>query len=334
MNERPALPQETVAALTRAGFSKYGVASLPLPKHYDAVFDSWLAAGLYGSMNWLTRAPRERGTGEAVMPGARCAVVLAAPNYPRATPGIPACGIGEARIADFALGDDYHFVLRAAAEPVEASLRAHFTGSEWRICIDSAPFFERAAAFVSGIGFIGRNGMLTDSDSPHGSCLFTVCLLGTVDLAPTGDAARTVEAEQARLCGDCRRCIEACPGGALRDARGFNASRCLSYLTIEKRTPLTLAEQALAGRRLFGCDVCRDVCPYNARPPLTPFERLREGTRVNAVVPSDMFAAENMGRGEFRRRFVGSPLLRAGLRKLRERAAFIMSLDEKEKGAQ
>lgn len=308
-----------------SGFYKFGATRLPLDEAYLSYFSSWISQGNHANMQWLEKNYRARRSGTAVLPNARSVLVLLAPSSPRNPAECPPkpSGPGEMRIADFALGVDYHNVLRAAAEPIAQRLREVFPLSLWRICIDSAPLFERAAAFASGLGFIGRNSMLIDPDSPYGSRFYIVCIIGTADLK----IDRYMEAEwivdkQKRHCGDCRLCIDSCPGGALSFGQMFDACRCVSYMTIEKRGEMTPEEHERAGDRLFGCDTCQDVCPYNAIAPITPFLDLRENVRTKAYVPANAFDASKMTRGEFRRQFSDSSLWRAGITKLRKRTEF------------
>ena len=304
-----------------SGFYKVRVASLPLPETWRDAFCQWIGSGNHADMDWLSSDIDRRFSGESVLPGAQSVVVLAAPNYPRKTETPPHPGPEELGVADFALGDDYHFVLRDKARAVAEYLEQVFPGDVMRVCTDSAPFAERTAAVVCGMGSIGRNSMVIDSESVHGSRFFLVCILTTARVSPDSSSISK------DICGDCRLCVDACPGGALQWGHPFDARRCISWMTIEKREALTEGEQKIAGNRLFGCDVCQNVCPYNRQPVLTPFERLREGVRLSSTIPEEMFATcGGMTRGEFRRRFAGNSLWRAGLKRLRARADYVQSL--------
>ena len=305
------------------GFYRWGVARLPLPQSAQDAFKGWLEGDNHADMSWMGRDALSRFSGESVLAGARSVLVMAAPNYPHADGGVSAVGSGQMRVADFALGDDYHYVLRERGQAVADALTEVYPGAEWRVCVDSSPLAERTAAVMAGIGQVGRNGMVVDVDSPHGSRFFLVCIVTDAVLPVTEVSESDVSSSP---CGDCRLCVDACPGGALQFDCPFDARRCVSWLTIEKREPLTDEEHRMAGFRLFGCDVCQDVCPYNRAPVLSPFAALHDGVRISSLVPASLFATGgSVTSGEFRRRFTGSALRRAGLRRLRARADWMVA---------
>lgn len=301
-----------------ANFAAAGVARLPLAAQYAAQFEQWVARGNHADMQWLARDAPGRFSGEAALSGAQSVVVLAANNHPylhgeAPPPSQPQAG--DMRIADFALGDDYHFVLREATATVVRWLDNAVHGHAWRVCVDSAPFAERTAALAAGIGTVGRNAMVMVADPQTGKNLGShflfVCIVTTAILEETAPNARLENP-----CGECHLCIDVCPGGALSN-NGFDARRCVSWLTIEKREPLTAAEHRTAGHRLFGCDDCRTICPHNVGATQTSFTRLRSGVRTPPIIPDTAF--QQMTRREFKEKFAGSPLWRTGLRRLRER---------------
>jgi len=219
---------------------------------------------------------------------------------------------GHVRIAKYALGLDYHHVLRQRLMGLIAWLNARFPGHSWRPAVDSAPVLERAYAVACGVGFWGKNTMVITPR--NGSYYFLALILTTAELPPDEPIWGT--------CGRCTRCLEACPTAAFPAPYILDARRCLSYLTIEKRSPLTKEEKESLGDWLFGCDICQDVCPYNKQPPLTPFVEFRQGTIAREFERPEFFLGARSNR-QFQQKFRSSPLLRAGKKKLQELAAWL-----------
>lgn len=277
----------------------------------EAVCDDyrrWLAAGKHAGMGYLEKYDELRRDVRGLLPGAR-SVVSAAFSYRR--------GAGMERhplIADYALGEDYHTAVRRRLERVAAVISELFPGSESRICVDTAPVFERFWAERAGVGFTGRNRLLYVPGV--GSKVFLGEILTTAALA----ADEPVVLEE-HPCGSCHRCIDACPGGALDSAEAMDARKCLSYHTIENRDAELPEWVSLRGRRIYGCDICQDVCPLNAAPEaegLVVIEELRPraglyGLRGTAQV-------RGMTHEEYVELFRGSAVRRAKLWMLQRNA--------------
>lgn len=209
-------------------------------------YDSWLAQGNHAGMAYMENHADLRRDPRSLLEGARTVMVMA---FPYAQP------LRHPLVADYALGDDYHDVLRAAASAVADEMcRLH--GGQTRVCVDTAPLRERYWAVRAGLGFIGLNNQLIVPG--YGSKLFLAEILWTVALPPDAPSTAT--------CLRCGACLRACPGGALRpDGSALDARRCLSYLTIEHRGDFPdPAFPDLHGRRIYGCDICQDVCPHNS----------------------------------------------------------------------
>lgn len=231
------------AGVDRLGFSDADETDPTYTEH----FTRWLAEGNHAEMEYLARHPELRQRPEGLLPGAHtiisCAISYHSPVTQPA--GVP-------RIAEYALGDDYHDVLRRRLEQVAAFIRDTW-GGETRVCIDTAPLHERYRALRSGVGIRGLNGLIIVPGV--GSRCFLGEILTTVHFPPsqplTGD------------CGNCGRCLRACPGRAIKGDGTIDCRRCLSYLTIEHRGELP--EGLQLGGRLYGCDTCQDVCPHNLR---------------------------------------------------------------------
>lgn len=303
------------------GFVACGVASLE-PSRYGAALDEWLAAGYGGTMRYLHRQARKRKAPAEIVRGAKCAVVVLENHGPGA-PGIgsrdsgiggekpglgtrePGIGDPRVRIARYARGEDYHRVLRRRLDLLARWLRARGArvAHPWA---DDGPVPERELAQRAGLGWIGKNAMLIRPES--GSFCFIGVVFTDLDLEP----ARAAVYDR---CGSCTRCLDACPTGAFVAPRVLDATRCISYLTIESRLPIP---DSLAGRLsgwAFGCDICNDVCPWNerfARPASIPEYRDR-----GDIAADDPGFFDRMSEEEFARRFGDTPLERPGLAGMR-----------------
>ncbi len=271
----------------RRGFCAAGVLRAGEPASWP-VYRRWLDAGHHGEMAWLERDAEARRRFDAVLPW--CASVL---SVARAVP--PG---GPGNVARYARGEDYHRVVRRELHAVAAALAPLCPpGTHFRVCVDTAPLLERDAAVRCGVGFIGKNGMLIVPGV--GSHVVLGELLTDVEMAPT---APSIDPALDR-CGACTACLASCPTQAFLAPRLLDAKKCLSYLTIEKRTPFAPAEEASLGGRLFGCDDCQDVCPWNSGAG-----EAAEGAPPPSLDPE---AVVTLGEDAFRRLFAGSAIWRA-----------------------
>ena len=289
------------------GFIACGITH-PGPSEHGDHLDEWLAKGYGGTMRYLHRQAARRKDPRAIAPGARSVVVVLDNYY---TPDTEA-QTRAPRIAKYARGKDYHRVTGERVEQLAAFLREHGATLS-RTFTDAGPVPERELARRAGLGWIGKNTMLIRPEA--GSFFF----IGSVftDLALELDDALDLD-----RCGSCTRCLEACPTGALIAPRMLDATRCISYLTIEQKGPIPdeLAERFEG--YAFGCDICNDACPWN--------ERFAQPTEVAEFVPaaawcgSDPDFFERMDPPQFAERFGDTPLERPGLQGMRRnyRAAF------------
>lgn len=292
-----------------AGFLDARVADARPGEAAAAVYRGWLAGGYHGEMEYLARLVDERTSGlDHVLPGAKSIIVFAASYYDEAAP-VLVPDKGAVRVARYALGVDYHYVLKDRLGPVVQWLEQVLPGHQWRITTDSAPVMERTYAAASGLGFIGKNGMLISW--MRGSFTLLASIITTAELPPDDPIPGT--------CGQCTRCLDACPTQAFLGPGLLDARRCISYLTIEKKSDLTLAEQAATGEWMFGCDVCQEVCPYNKAPAPSPVAEFAPGRTVHAEERVETFLAPESNR-QFERRFASSPILRPGRRRVQQLA--------------
>jgi epoxyqueuosine reductase len=310
MTDQKALAAALRERAREEGFALAGIASVEPSDHMD-FYRAWVEAGRHGEMAYLARpdALRRRADMRETMADVRSCLVVAH-EYGAADPvGIPE-DRSRAVIARYARGDDYHEVVIEKLERLLAWLDEHVEGGvRGRAYVDTGPLLERELAARAGLGWFGKNTMLINPT--RGSWLFVGVLLLDVDLP--ADRPFTVE-----RCGTCTACLDACPTGALlgRDERGapvIDARRCISYLTIELRGSIPEQLRPAIGNRVFGCDICQEVCPWNARFA-RPTREPAYGARPELDGPTLIALADTllgMDEAEFRRRFAGSPLLRA-----------------------
>ncbi len=286
----------------RIGFVACGVASLEPSAHGD-VLDRWLGSGRAGTMRYLHRQAKRRKTPATITPGAVTAVVVlenyTAPASERPEPD------DRFRIAAYARGEDYHRVTMARLERLAEWLRARgaAVAHPW---LDAGPVPERELAGRAGLGWIGKNTMLIHPRV--GSYTFIGSVFTDLPLEP---AAPT----QVDLCGSCTRCLDACPTGAIVAERELDATRCLSYLTIESRADAPAALVPQYEGWAFGCDICNDVCPWNLKfaAPTTVAEFARRADPDRR----DPEAFSRLSDAEFADRYGDTALMRAGLSGMR-----------------
>jgi epoxyqueuosine reductase len=313
----------------QAGFDAAGVAAVPAPGSAEDQaernrFEDWVDAGRAGEMEYLKRRDEAgalvRSSLRVALPWARSVVVCAA-NYnsaePRSTDPAPD---GTGWIARYAWTGsserptDYHKILLRHLEKLRDQLLAELGSFESRCFVDTGPVVERVYARYAGIGWVGKNTCILNQKL--GSWLFLGVIVTSLELQED-----QLSLPAADRCGSCTRCIDACPTNALTAPRQMDASRCIAYLTIEKRGEIPGELRADMGRQVFGCDICQDVCPWNRRAPASADPDL--APRGPLVNPALDWLAE-MDEAEFGRWFNGSPVRRAKWGGLRRNLAIAM----------
>ncbi len=269
----------------------------------------WIDAGWAGDMAYLAESLDEREDPARVLPTAASVVSLALVYH---TPFPLSSEVDPARVAvsRYAWGADYHDVVRARLRPLVVWMAEEAgPGFEAFSCVDSGPVQERVFAEQAGIGWIGKNTCLINAS--QGSWLFLAEVLTNAELQPDAPALDQ--------CGTCTRCLEACPTGALRAPYALDATRCLSYLTIESHGGVEEPLRPEIRQQIYGCDLCQDVCPWNRRATESEDAawQPREGLLFPRLIDLCRWTDD-----EWRRRLKGSAMRRAGLRRIRRSLAY------------
>jgi epoxyqueuosine reductase len=281
----------------------------------------WLDRGYAGEMDYLAARQEAYEHPRHVLEGARSVLMLGMP-YRTAEPH--PVGPGQGRVSRYAWGPgDYHDLIHDRLRQLIAALQTEVPAAKARGVVDTAPLLEREFAQLAGLGWIGKHTLLINK--PAGSYFFLAALLTDQELAYDEPFA-------ADHCGTCRACLDACPTNAFPQPYVLDATRCISYLTIELREPIPAELRGGMGEWLFGCDVCQDVCPWNQR------EATREATErhggrslqvaefepVEEMNPIDLISLFDLDDEAFRRRFRHTPLWRAKRRGILRNAAIVL----------
>jgi epoxyqueuosine reductase len=302
------LSESIKAEAYRLGFQLVGITTPDPPAHLP-VFEEWLARGRHGEMGYLAteRARTRRSDPREILPECRSILVLGM-RYPK--PGSPSTHMEETgsrvgarvygRTASYAWGDDYHEVLaerlRSLVGFIE-NLNGGPVPNRWYT--DTGPILERELAQRAGLGWIGKNTCLIHPE------LGSYFLLAEILLGIELERDQPVITDH---CGSCTRCLEACPTACILPDRTIDATRCISYLTIELKGSIPLELRSQMGKWVFGCDVCQEVCPWNIRFAKDGGDALSPRP---AIPEPDLFEEISLSREEFNRKFKGSPIQRA-----------------------
>ena len=281
------------------GFLQAGIARADLLREDSARLRNWLDKGYHGSMAYMENHFEKRVDPRQLVEGARSIVVVLQNYYTRKKQ----LDDQAPRISSYAYGKDYHLIMKKKLQALYAFMEEHVGPHSSRVFVDSAPVLERAWGRLAGLGWIGKHSLLLNRK--HGSWFFIGVIITDLELEsdhPTKD-----------YCGDCTRCIDACPTRAILPEKTLDASRCISYLTIENRDDLLPEEfRSHMQNRVFGCDICQDVCPWSnnahphSEPWLGPLPGLLEMTRKEWVdLDREMFDSVFEGSAMKRAKFTG-----------------------------
>lgn len=292
----PASNAERVKALALAqGFDTVGLTSAE-PTEWADYYRQWTIEGQHGEMAWLARDPERRSDPRVVLPGALSLIVVGL-NYWQEAP--PARG----RIARYALGDDYHEILGDKLRALVAELEATFDSEhQHKLYIDTGPVLERPLAHRSGVGWQAKSTMVISETL--GPWMFLGEIITTLPLTPDEPASDR--------CGTCTACLDVCPTKAITAPYQLDARRCISYLTIEQKGSIPEELRPLIGDRIYGCDECLEVCPWNR------FAQDSRETqfRASRLEPWDLRELLTLTPQQFNRRFKHSPIKRTKRRGL------------------
>jgi epoxyqueuosine reductase len=290
------------------GFDLVGITSLG-PMATAGAFDAWVANGYSGEMDYLTRGAEKRRDSRLPFPGARSAIVVGL-DYGGREPAGP--------VARYARGDDYHEIMTDRLKELHRWLQVELGQPvSGKAYVDTGPLLERELAQRAGLGWFGKN---TNLVNPRlGSFFFIGSLVVDLDLSPDVPF-------QADRCGSCTRCLDACPTNAFVEPRVLDATKCISYLTIELKGDIPEGQREEVGSNIYGCDICQDVCPYNlkfARELREPAFAARDAIRDKdaATLARELVAIDD---DAFRYSFRKSPMKRAKRSGLARNAAVVL----------
>ena len=294
MNHSESLKSSIREEALRQGFFKMGIASArPLPRIES--FRAWLEQGFHGTMSYMERQAPKRENPGLVLDNIRTILVLAMNYYSTAPPAIhPLKG----RISRYARGSNYHDILMSRLKDLLDFIKSRVPSAQGLCYVDTGPVMEKTWAAETALGWMGKHTNLIARN--HGSCFFLGVIL--LDLEIESDP------QEKDYCGNCIRCMNACPTGAIIAPYVLDARRCISYLTIELRGPIPRSLRSSIGNRIFGCDDCQDVCPWN-RFSITASEKgFKPREEYLAPELQDLIRITSR---DFKKRFENSPILRA-----------------------
>ncbi|MDG5488388.1 tRNA epoxyqueuosine(34) reductase QueG [Sphingomonas sp. BGYR3] len=299
MQPHKALEDRIREKAAELGFAACGIARADAAPHAGERLRQWLAEGRHGTMIWMEERAAQRASPRGLWPEVRSVIALGMSYAPDVDPLAMADRADMGRISVYAQGKDYHDVVKRALKALGRWLAAE-AGCDLKVFVDTAPVMEKPLAEAAGLGWQGKHSNLVSRT--HGSWLFLGAIYTTLDLAP--------DAPGRDRCGSCDACQRACPTDAFPAPYTVDARRCVSYLTIEHKGPIPEDLRAGMGNRIYGCDDCLAVCPWNkfadaARANIA--FAAREGMAAPGL--AELLALDDAG---FRARFAGSPIKRIG----------------------
>jgi epoxyqueuosine reductase len=282
----------------RQGFGAVGIAAVDQLPGYGEGLAAFVAEGRHGDMAWLADTADRRGHPQALWPEARSAVMLAV-RYPAEHDPLAALADRErGTIALYAKRRDYHDVVKGRLKHL-AHWLARETGGDVKVFVDTAPLMEKPIAMAAGLGWQGKHTNLVSREL--GSWFLLGAILTTVALP--------ADASEPDHCGSCRRCLDICPTGAFPGPYQLDARRCISYLTIEHKGHIAREFRRAIGNRIFGCDDCLAVCPWNKFAEASQDQKLAVRPEADNPPLAELLALDDAG---FRTRFAGTPIKRTG----------------------
>jgi len=296
----PGFKQRLASEAARLGFAAIGVTGAAGDPVHGERLDDWLELGMHGQMEWMEARAHHRRGPQSLWPEARSVIALGMSYAPAADPLALADVANRARISVYAQGGDYHDTVKKALKHLARWIVAEAPGAGVKVFVDTAPVMEKPLGEAAGIGWQGKHTNLVSRT--HGSWLFLGAIYTTLDLEP--------DAPHADRCGSCEACQRACPTDAFPAPYRLDARRCISYLTIEHKGAIPEEFRRALGNRIYGCDDCLAVCPWNRFASAAAANRAFL-PRAELAAPrlAELLALDDAG---FRALFAGSPIKRIG----------------------
>lgn len=287
------------AEAVRLGFAQLGIAAADAAPLAAARLREWLDQGRHGDMLWMADTAARRGSPESLWPAVRSVILLGTSYAPALDPLRHAAHGEVGAVSVYALGRDYHDTIKSRLKALAGWLVTAAPGSDVKVFVDTAPVMEKALAQAAGLGWQGKHTNLVSR--AHGSWLFLGAIYTTLDLAP--------DAPGYDACGSCSRCQTACPTAAFPAPYQLDARRCISYLTIEHKGAIPLEFRRAIGNRIYGCDDCLAVCPWNKFAQASRDIAFEPRAELTAPRLADLLQLDD---ASFRTVFAGSPVKRVG----------------------
>ena len=298
MNAKSPLLDRLQAVAANLGFVAFGVARAAAAPEAGARLAAWIAGGCHGDMLWMAETAARRSSPTALWPDVKSVVMLGMPYTPTLDPlrhrDAPEVGV----VSVYALGGDYHDLIKRRLKTLARWLVAEIP-APLKVFVDTAPVMEKPLAEAAGLGWQGKHTNLVSRE--HGSWLFLGAIYTTLDLTPTLAPQPS--------CGSCNACQTACPTEAFPAPYRLDARRCISYLTIEHKGPIPLEFRKAIGNRIYGCDDCLAVCPWNKFAVASAEMAFAPRAELTAPLLGDLLDLDDAA---FREMFSGSPIKRIG----------------------
>ncbi len=309
----PSLSQQIKLKAKELGFDGIGVSKAGKLDGFTESFQNWLQAGFQAGMEYMERNTEKRMDPTVLVPGAKSVISLIISYYPaiKQPESVP-------QIAKYAYGTDYHVVLKEKMQQLWDFIIEQEPTLDGRIFVDSAPVSDKLWAVKGGLGWIGKNSCLINRE--FGSFVFIGELIVNLELEYD-------EHYPSNYCGSCTKCIDSCPTAAIVQPGVIDSNKCISYLTIENKGE-SIPEELVTnlGLRIFGCDTCQDVCPWNKKPLIVSEKAFEPSAEAFNLSITDW---EQMDQDTFKKLFQKSPLMRAKLKGLKRNVAAVAANQQK-----
>lgn len=301
---------ELIKSANDLGFSLIKIAkSRPLDKEFE-YFQSWINNSYNASMNYLSKNIERRQNPSNILKDAKSVIMTAINYYVPKEDEIKSEPFG--KISRYAWGDDYHTVIKNKLNVLVQKIDFLYKGSKSIAFVDSGPILEKQWAQIAGIGWQGKNSIIITRE--FGSCFFLGTIITTAEIEPDSPAKN--------YCGTCRKCIDACPTGAIVEAKVVDASKCITYCNIETQLKYDISDEIInkSDNWIYGCDICQQVCPWNKFQQPTSEESFSPKNPVTTLTKEEI---ENMDEKVFQELFGNKAIKRLGLKRLKRNSIFI-----------